>query len=231
MEHDSRRVQAQSLPEVIYRDLVDGILSGDYRPGQVLRQEELADAYGVSRGPVREALNRLTAEGVIEARPRRGYAVTSLDPEEIRELFELRSVIEEHAGAIAARFRGPDDIAAVKQLLAQMRALDSAQPDQRRQWLDLNRQFHARVFRSSGREHLCRMCTMLRDMVEPYIRLEVAVTGDLEDAQQDHEAIFAAFRKGDEAEVARLSRKHCEKTAARLLHGLSRTTTSAPVNA
>ena len=76
---------ALSLPEVVYRQLREAILNGLYRPAQVLRQEELAARLGVSRAPLREALPRLEADGLVVSSPRRGYSVRSLEPEEIAD--------------------------------------------------------------------------------------------------------------------------------------------------
>jgi DNA-binding FadR family transcriptional regulator len=83
------------------------------------------------------------------------------------------------------------------------------------------------VFESTRRPPLCRIAQMLRDMVEPYIRLEVSITGDIDEAQSDHRAIFEAFRDGNAARVAALSRRHCERTAERLLRALRRRRPSA----
>src|ERR1700737_928702 len=74
----------------------EGILSGAFPPGLVLRQEELSRRFGASRVPLREAMPRLEVEGLVVLRPRRGYAVRSLERSEIREIFELRAVVEEH---------------------------------------------------------------------------------------------------------------------------------------
>src|SRR5690348_17564342 len=81
------------LPEIIYRQLRMDILGGKFKPGQVLRQEELARMFNASRVPLREAMSRLHADGLVVQRPRRGYAVTMLEAHEIVEVFELRIVV------------------------------------------------------------------------------------------------------------------------------------------
>jgi DNA-binding GntR family transcriptional regulator len=210
------------LSDAVYRDLLDHILAGTYKPGQVLRQEELAARYSVSRVPLREAMSRLAADGVLVFRPRRGYAVKTLRTEEIDELFQLRTVIEEHAGRLAAQHRTATHLARVGSILDQMKALDLSNADGVRRWLDLNRQFHAQLFASSGQAHVGRIAAMLRDTVEPYIRIEVMLTGDLAQANAEHQKIFNAFHRGDADGCARLCRVHCEHTAQRLLDGLNK---------
>src|SRR5882757_6249026 len=88
-------VRQLPLPETIQRQIKAAIVTGVLVPGQMLRQEELAQRLGASRAPLREALSRLEAEGLVVLLPRRGYAVISLDRDEIAELFDLRIVLEE----------------------------------------------------------------------------------------------------------------------------------------
>ena len=115
--------QAKSLPDIVYDHLREEILSGRIGPGEPIRQEHLAARLGVSRAPVREALKALEGEGLIIFRPRRGYLVTALDPDEIEEIFEIRALLEERGGTLAAKFRTQEDIEAVGDLLEQMEAI------------------------------------------------------------------------------------------------------------
>ena len=209
------------LSDAVYQDLLERILVGTYKPGELLRQEELAARYSVSRVPVREAMSRLASDGLLVFRPRRGYAVKALDAREIKEVFDLRTIIEEHAGRLAAAHRGPEDITRVARILQAMGAVDLRGPQGVREWLDLNRKFHGEIFTSSGHAHVCRVAAMLRDTVEPYIRIEVMITGDLDQANTEHHGIFEAFRRGDVDATGHLCREHCEHTARRLQEGLS----------
>jgi len=216
-----------SLPETVYRDLRAAILNGVFRPGQMLRQEEIARRLGVSRAPLREALPRLEAEGIVVLHPRRGYAVVSLDPDEIIEIFELRTLVEERAAYLAASRRTDADVARLRELAARMAAVRPSDPERIAQWADLNFQFHDQLFAPSGRRHYLRVVGSLRAAVEPYVRFEVGITGELIEAQSEHEQLLEAFAAGDAERVARLSREHCEHTLARLLAGLRRGSESA----
>jgi len=211
---------APSLPQFIYDRLRIDILSGALEAGRAMRQEEIARQFNVSRVPLREALSRLEADGLLESRPRRGFAVTTLDAEEIVEVFELRSVIEEHAGLVAARERSDEDVLQAESLVGEMDALDRADPDFASNWMLLNYEFHARLIASSGRRRLARIAGNLRGAVEPYVRLELFVTGDVDEAAREHREMLAAFRAGDGLALARLSREHVDHTATRLLAGL-----------
>ena len=230
-EAEDREVFSESLPSIIYEKLRVDILDGVLRPGQPLRQEELSKRFDVSRVPLREAMTRLTADGLIVLRPRRGYAVTELQRSEILEIFELRAVVEEHAGMLAAHARTPADIEKVEASLLNMEKLKSTTSNYMLKWLRGNYEFHANLIASSRREHLARHAAMLRDTVEPYIRMEMQMTGDVMQAEQDHRELFEAFVCGDASNLAVLSRKHVESTARRLLDGLKRLETMNPTRA
>ena len=206
-----------SLPDTIYAALREAVLAGVYRPGEALRQEALARQFDASRVPVREALKRLEAEGLVMLRPRRGFVVTTLDIDEIEEVFQLRMMLEEHAAFLATLVRTANDIAEVEHLL---HALDDTPVDTSEgiaRWSSLNRQLHSRLIVSSRRKHVSSITNMLRDRVETYVRVEVSMTGDLDNAQAEHHAIFEAFKGGDAAAAGRLCREHCRHTAERLV--------------
>jgi len=206
-----------SLPETTYAWLRERILSGALPPGTELRQERIAKKFGVSRVPIREAMSRLQAEGLVELRPRRGFAVTSLDLAQIVEIFELRMAIEEHALTTATVLRSERDVAEVKAILDKMRSLNHQDADYLAQWAELNRQYHMRLIASANRERLAKIASNLSDAVEPYVRIESHLTGEVEQAELQHMAIFEAFRQGDAERAGRLSRDHCVSTMYRLI--------------
>jgi DNA-binding GntR family transcriptional regulator len=208
------------LPEIIYQRLRLDILNGLLKPGQLLRQELLAQRSQTSRVPLREAMSRLEADGLVVLRPRRGYAVTSLDEADIVEIFELRMVVESHAGLIAAHARTTEDVRKVGQLVIAMEELNLKDSRYLSDWLRLNRAFHEALIGSARRRRLARIAGTLRDSVEPYIRVEAQMTGHVRDADAEHRAIFEAFRAGDARGLAELSRNHVENTERRLLEGL-----------
>jgi DNA-binding GntR family transcriptional regulator len=208
------------IPELIYRQLRINILDGTLKPGELLRQEEVAKSFKVSRVPVREAMGRLETDGLIVLRPRRGYAVIELRQEEMVEIFELRMVIEEHAATIAARARTQEDIDAVEKLILQMEQLAAHSDDYDANWAHLNRDFHSRLVQSSRRKRVSNIADTLRDTVEAYVRMEMRLTGDVQHALKEHRELFEAFKAGDATGLASLTRKHVEGTARRLLDGL-----------
>ncbi len=210
-------VESRPLPEIIYLWLREKILSRDFLPGSEIRQEGLARRFGTSRVPIREALSRLQAEGLITLRPRRGFAVTSLNHGEITEIFELRMVVEEHAARVATGCRTDTDVNEVGALLDLMESLDPKAADYLLEWSSLNRYFHTRLIACAQRKRLSEIALNLRDAIEPYIRIETNFSGQVRDADIEHRHIFEAFRNKDAELAAELSREHCASTLRRLL--------------
>ena len=207
----------RSLPDILYHWLRERILVGELVPGAEIRQELLARQFGTSRVPIREALSRLQAEGLITLRPRRGFAVTSLNQDEIVEIFELRMTVEEHAMRIATKERTQTDVSEVEALVDVMESLDAAAPQYLQEWMSTNRLFHTRLIECAHRKRVSEVALNLRDAVEPYIRIEANFNGQVSYANVEHRIIFDAFKRKDSEAAARLSRKHCESTLKRLL--------------
>ncbi|MBP0598860.1 GntR family transcriptional regulator [Herbaspirillum sp. LeCh32-8] len=222
METPVNGSSALSLPEMVYRELRNAILNGIFTPGQVLRQEEVAQRLGVSRSPLREALPRLEAEGMVVLQPRRGYAVATLDPKEIEEAFDLRRLLESELARHSISRRTPADIARVYAVLSEMANLTTKTSDADvAHWFELNKDFHNALLMPASRPHHMRALDNLRGIIEPYIRTEVRLTGDLHQAQQEHTLLAQAFVNGDADAFVELTCKHSEHTRDRLLRGLT----------
>jgi DNA-binding GntR family transcriptional regulator len=205
------------LPEAVYHQLKSAILNGVFKPGQVLRQEDIAHQLGVSRGPLRETLPRLEAEGLIVSMPHKGCAVVSLAPDEIAEIFELRAMLEGSLARAAAQQRDPQATVRLLELNAQMRnlAVSNVETDRQR-WSELNYELHSVLLAVAGRRHHMRLVDMARDLAEPYIRMEINLTGSLLEPQREHEMLIEAFAVGDCQGLEKLAREHIQKTAQRL---------------
>jgi DNA-binding GntR family transcriptional regulator len=209
--------EARPLPDIIYDWLRERILVGHLMPGTEIRQELLARQFGTSRVPIREALNRLQPEGLITLRARRGFAVTSLNHDEIVEIFELRMAVEEHAMRIATKERTETDAREVEALVEQMETLDPGSPQYLQEWMSTNRLFHTRLIECAHRKRVNEIALNLRDAIEPYIRIEANFNRQVSYANVEHRQIFDAFKRKDAEAAARLSRKHRESTLKRLL--------------
>jgi DNA-binding GntR family transcriptional regulator len=212
----------KSLPDIVHDVLRREIISGAIGPGEPLKQAHIAARLGLSRAPVREALQRLEREGLAVFRSRRGYTVANLDTEEVEDIFAMRIWLEGRTCHLATSRRTPADVAALESVLAKMdECTKSAQPDFA-EWAGLNREFHMRLFQVSGRPQLCKMALALLDSVERYVWFDHSKSEGLEIAQTEHRRILDAFRDGDADRVKALSREHCQNTRERLIASLGR---------
>ena len=189
----------------VYQHVKEGVLARSYEGGTLLTEGELAEAVGVSRTPVREALLRLEAEGLIKLYPKKGALVLPVSAQEIADVVETRQLVEEHAARKA--------VPAAPQLLERLAELLAKQQEQAAAG-DLagaavtDRCFHAEIVRSGGNEILSRLYDQLRDR---QLRMGVAVMHSHPDriakGLSEHEEILAALRSGDaDAAVAVVSR-------------------------
>ncbi|HEY0296231.1 MAG TPA: GntR family transcriptional regulator [Bordetella sp.] len=213
-----------SLPEMVYQHLRNAILNGTFTPGQVLRQEEVAVRLGVSRSPLREALPRLEAEGIVVLNPRRGYSVAKIEPEEITEAFDLRVLLEVELARKSIARRTDADIARVYAILNEMRAMsETAETADRTHWFELNANFHRSLLEPAKCPMHLRALRTTSGTIEAYVRAEVRLTGDIKQAQVEHSMMGKAFAAGDIEQLVQIIRDHSSNTRVRLLEGLART--------
>ncbi len=223
----SEPVPYRTLPSIVYQKLRDAILNGVFQPGQMLRQDEVAARLGVSRSPLREALPRLAADGIVVLHPYRGYAVASLDPQEITEVFDLRRLLETELARRSIARRTAADIAAIYGIAHEMGELASdLHPENLAKWFDLHMQFHAALLSAADCPHHLHALDHSRNLIEAYVRTETRLTGDLVQAQQEHAQLAEAFVLGDADTFVQLTREHSEHTRERLLARLLATTNS-----
>jgi DNA-binding GntR family transcriptional regulator len=178
--------------------LRDMIMGGDLRPGARLGEVELADRLGVSRTPVREALTRLAAEGLVEIAPNRGARVATWTVAELEGVFDLRSSLEPQLTAYAVPRATPDDIEELDALATGMHEVGSPGPHQDLEALvPLNRAFHDRLVVLAGHPTLA---AALSAAIHPPIVRRNFLTYDeasLGRSLAHHSEIVAAMRAGD----------------------------------
>lgn len=174
------------------------ILRGEFAPGDRLGEVELAERLGVSRTPIREALSRLAAEGLVETTPNRGSRVTSWTVDELQDVFDLRSTIEPRITALAVARATTPEIDDLDALARRMCDVGTPGPGQDLETLVLlNREFHARLVAMAAAPALA---TALAGAVRPPIVLRNFHTydaGSLRRSLGHHVEIVAAMRAGD----------------------------------
>ncbi len=166
----------------------------------------LAERFGVSRTPVREALQRLSASGLVELTPRRGTRVLNPSIGRIVEMFEVMAELEAMCGRLAARRMTPDEHARlVAAHEACARATESGDPSA---YFEANGQFHEAIYSGSGNEFLAEQARALQSHLKPYRRLQLHVRNRVGNSFQEHEAIVAAILAGDDTRTEEALRAH-----------------------
>jgi DNA-binding GntR family transcriptional regulator len=188
----------------IYALLLDAIDRGDYAPGGRLVEAELAERFGVSRTPVREALNRLETQGVVARDPRRGVVVASLDYDQLGELYAVREVMEGFAARMAARHAAPAEIA----LLAEMVEADRVRVGDAEALSRSNRLFHRQLHRASHNRYLIQMLDAMRRSLALLSSTTLAAPSRGGESVEEHARIVAAVAARDEDGAEAAARAH-----------------------
>lgn len=179
--------EKQTAQDVVLTSMRDAILSGELAPGTKLRQEKLAERFGTSRIPVREALRALEYEGLVRSAPYRGFTVTELDADDIEEVYDLRILLEGHAVRLAVPLITDDDLRMLEELYREMS--DAPAGDAQ---LAARERFYIRLYSLTGRPRLVGLIARLRQEVARSLRWPT-----LQHAPSHHEAFFEAIRAGD----------------------------------
>ncbi len=202
--------------------LRESIRLGMLAPGKLLIQAAIAEAMGVSRIPVREALHALAAEGLITFGEDGGAYVTVLAPEDVGELWMLRGLLESHMASGIVRIATPADVAALREIVDAMD--DLAGPA----WSDQNFTFHKELHRLSDMPQVADVAGRVLTKAEPYSRLAVSLLHVEGGGNGDHRQMVDALAAGDGDELARLLLHHHERASAALLEYAA--TTAQPVD-
>lgn len=209
--------------DVAYDKVREKILSGDLPPGSVINQATLARAIGISTTPLREALRRLKAEGLVELGAHRDAKVTELRAEENRDLLEMRRSLDPLAASLAAQRRTKDDIAAIRASLDGLRAMPS-NPDCEQ--LLHHRRYHRALYRASHNELLIDALEGLWDKADRYRRFALEVDRGPEaraKKDEEHRMLAETIIAGDSEAAAAVMTEHIDTSlAARAGHRLHR---------
>jgi DNA-binding GntR family transcriptional regulator len=198
---------AKPLRDVIADDLREQIILGTLRPGQRVREDEVADAHGVSRVPAREAVQRLANEGYLELVPFRGAVVVSPSPGRSLELMQVRRALESMAARLAAERRGGSVAKELTRLVR--RGNRAAKSHTHRVLPDLINQFHEFVAVASGNEELIELLGQVRDKVR--WMFEVDLPERSQDSWADHALILEAILAGAAEDAAQRMDIHVAK--------------------
>jgi DNA-binding GntR family transcriptional regulator len=195
--------------EKAYAAIREGIMGGTYPGGAHLKAEDLAVAIGVSRTPVREALRRLHAEGLVDFVANRGAYVLNWDKSDVEEVFGLRTVLESFGAELAATRRTPEQLAKLRTLAARMTAAARERsPHYLELIAELNADFHKTIHLASG---IKRLSPILVTVVQIPLTMQTFSRysdEDLERSMAHHRELVAALEARDSVWAAAVMRSH-----------------------
>lgn len=204
----SKNLRRQGYPDVAAR-LREAIVKGAFRGGQPLRQDELAEMYGTSAIPIREALRQMEGEGLVRFLPNRGVVVAELTADEVDDLCNIRVLLETEALRLAIPNLDKQALERAQQIL------DASDMDENYvdTWSDRNWEFHSTLYAASKREQMLALIRRVHHQIEPYLRAHVVLLNYREHGQKEHRALLRACRRKDVDGAVRLLREHISVVA------------------
>ncbi|HEX4035079.1 MAG TPA: GntR family transcriptional regulator [Solirubrobacteraceae bacterium] len=209
-------LENRTLREQVIDHLREEILSSRLEPGTELSEVALARSLGISRGPLREALGQLSAEGLVTTVPRRGAVVTRLTRREFLDAYQVREALE----SLALRLAVPRLDGAQKGRLHELcEAMEhEARAGNAARFFELNREFHSLFVGASGNRKLEAFHAQLIAQMTGLLSKSAQLRGGLEESAAEHRKILAAIDSGDAELAARLLEEHIEVPQRVLLH-------------
>ncbi len=203
-----------NLTALAYDSIKAYIVEGRLDENSRLTEDFLSSQLGISKSPIREALNRLETEGLIRIEPRKGAYLPRLSPQDIRNLYDLREALEVHVVRTAKP--NPVLVAQLHQSVARQRELLKARDKPR--YIEEDVRFHAALAKATGNSHLCSVL----ENIQNQIWLSRRKTYDLSSsaAPDFHEAIVRALEEGDRDQAQQIMRDHIGRVQHRLMQFL-----------
>lgn len=180
----------ETAQQQVLNSLRDAIVRREFLPGMPIRTAAVAEQFGISRIPVREALRVLEAEGLVSAIPHKGVVVAEMSAADLHEIYLLRKILETEAAGRAIPALSRATLAELDRLVAEMDA--HVTDDDHAELIELNRNFHFTVCEASGLTHLTRIVRMLWNQSDAYRALYLAHDDFRRQAQEEHRAILEA---------------------------------------
>ena len=191
----------------IFETLQNEILEGQLQPGHRVKEAELADRFGLSRTPIREALRRLETRGLLVHEPYRGRVVAQLEESAIGELYVMREILDSSAARLAAQHATDTEIAAMEAQIARGRKL----VDDPLKLATSNRAFHIAIYRAAHNRFLVKASDTLTESLALLGPTTLSAKGRSKQSIKEHEDIVAAIKKRDGDTASAAARNHIQE--------------------
>lgn len=214
-----------------YERLRNAIVRLELAPGSPVSEAQLVTRFGFSKAAIRAALARLRVEGLVLAEPRRGHVISSFTLRDVREIYDLRLLLEPPAAEAAAGRIAPDELARLRALSEPVLDLDDAASVER--FMEANRAVHVSVAAAAGNRRAARIVAGLLDDSERarLLALRAGAAGRGLRARAEHQALLAALEAGQGQEAARLMAAAIRAFRDELIDALQSATLDVPLSA
>jgi DNA-binding GntR family transcriptional regulator len=221
----SRQIKRQGIPEALTESLRERILNGEFKEGDALIQDVIAQEYDTSRMPVREALRQLEAAGLVAMKLHRGAVVTSLPTEQIAELFELRALLECEVLRRAIPRLTDEHLAAARAILTELEG--SYKKRDVASWGHRNWEFHRSLYVAADRAQTLGILQGINLQTDRYIRLHLFLTRAIDKAEKEHRELLRLCASGDAERAVPYLKAHILSTGRTLLVALKKSRAAA----
>ncbi len=206
-----------TLREKILETIREAIIKGTLKPGEKVAEPELAERFGISRTPIREAFRQLESEGFLVVIPRKGAVVVSFSPKEIEEFYAIKSILEGYAARRACENLSDREIEKLKAINDKLRQM--ADEADIKHFFKVHNEFHELFIRAADNEKLHELISSLLGKFQRLRLTSLSLPGRMSVSVQEHEKIIEAFRDRDAELAEQLVRKNAEYGGKVLMHG------------
>ncbi len=198
-----------TLRERIVEFIKDAVVSGRLKPGERVPEQEIAENFGISRTPIREAFRQLESEGFISLIPRKGAVVSPITDKDVREFYAIKSLLEGYAARTACEALTAREIRRLEGLNEAMERC--AGKGDVKGFFRLDNAFHDTFLKACGNDKLYALVHSLVQQFERFRVTALSLPGRMEDSVSQHREIIEAFREADAPLVERLVRANAER--------------------
>lgn len=215
---DSDHLVVPTIVEALVGKLRNLIMSGEYAAGEPLREERLAERFGISRPPLREALRVLQRDGIVIGRPRRGFSVIPITSKDAQEIYALRWVLERGAVELAVPVTDSSELQPLQHALDKMEEIAGRPdgPDAQAAMVDANAVFHAAIVDLAGSVRLSEAYAALQLQIKLCMGLNLAarskLLGDPRDTVRRHQVLYDLIEKGELAPLLEEMANHGDRS-------------------
>ncbi len=200
------KIEDHSLRDRVLDALEQALIAGVLKPGDRVVEAEIARDAGISRGPVREAIQQLVGEGILVSVPNRGTFVARWTERDVAETYSMRALLESYAAALAMSHMTADDSAELESIVEGM--FLRAEEENPAEMLELDLRFHRRLYELSRHKMLGHTLGDLRRRISMLVNIDATTSPDLVEYAQNHRMLLQALRTGDRDHVEHAFREH-----------------------